>query len=104
MALMAATSTSIRSGSSWRYLRVDHFDWLVNGKPLRTTGASHDGRVNRGFVMEILIQPLTREELEAIAHSEMQVELRVGTDEYRLSAVDGPPLQELLRKMRPAGQ
>jgi hypothetical protein len=95
---IVASASDRRAASSWKYLRCNDIDWLIDGAPVELGDVVHDGQAVRGGVIEILLQPATREQLQKIGSGQV-VEYRICNDEYRLSAADVAGVQGIYQKL-----
>lgn len=70
----------------WRWLECHHVDLLVNGEPFRVAAQEeHDGEVERGYVAESVVVPLTPVEATALM-SATSLRFRVCTDVMEVGA------------------
>lgn len=83
-----------RAGGSWKYLQCNQTHWLVDGNPFPTQGVIHRGKVIRGGVIEHLGQPLTLEQLDALAAA-TTIEFKICNDEFVMSKEDQEGLRQV---------
>jgi len=101
--LMIMTSNGTRGRSpGWRYLGVERVLWLVDGQPFDVAPAKAVRSPQRGFVVEMFIQPLTLAELDAVGSADL-VEFKIGSDEFRLPAALQQAAREALVHLQAEG-
>lgn len=81
------TTNYSRHGSSWKYLRCHSVAFLVDGKPLGTASAKHDGQTMTRGVIENISVDLELSDLETMAAAS-SIEYRICNDEFQMTPED----------------
>lgn len=75
---------------TWKYLKCNTTYWLADGKRVEPISRDHDGKVSRGFVVELVSSVFAMDDLRTLANAK-SVDYKVCNDEYILyeSEMDG---------------
>lgn len=84
-----------------RFAACHGIEWLVDGKPLAATPASHRGNVIDGEMIELVEQEVTPDWVVAIGKAQ-SVRYRVCRDEYALTAGDIGAFKVIAAKLKGA--
>jgi len=84
-----------------RFAACHNMDWTVDGQPLATGRASHQGRVIDGELIELVVQEVSPEWVSAISAAR-SVRYRVCRDEYALTAGDIQAFGSVVAKIKSA--
>jgi hypothetical protein len=85
------------SSRTWQFLRGRGLIFLADGERIDLGEGSHDGNVSRhsSGVVELMMYPLTRTELEKLANAS-SLEMKLGYVEKKLDGDDRKGMKEML--------